>query len=144
VQDEVRLRLGTSCIFCNGESVEVTSRNAALIDARCLHFGREWQTSGQVLVREVDETGTSLRRYVALTHAAITCWYRVTDRDVQFNHISLGFDPDEVSPIAISKLQQKMWKRLKWEKFGATLWGHHVLRWDMESSRRRHPGVRWT
>lgn len=51
----------------------------------------------------------------------VTCWYRVNDDEVEFNHISDGFDPSIMTPPAHNPEQKAAWKSQKWEARRGTL-----------------------
>jgi hypothetical protein len=44
----------------------------------------------------------------------VTCWYRVTDDGLKFNHYSQGFDPDAISPPYLHESQRISWQSATW------------------------------
>lgn len=50
------------------------------------------------------------------TVGVITCWYRVIDGEINFNHITDGYDSSQEAPHPVSENQAKAWRGAIWEK----------------------------
>lgn len=44
----------------------------------------------------------------------VTCWYRVSDEGLKYNHYSQGFDPDAIAPPYLYEAQQISWAGWTW------------------------------
>lgn len=51
----------------------------------------------------------------------ITCWYRVIDGDIEFNHISDGYDEAILAPVPRTAYQRVSWSNKPWEPYKAAL-----------------------
>jgi hypothetical protein len=44
----------------------------------------------------------------------VTCWHRVTDEGLKYNHFSKGFDPDAIAPPYMYESQRIAWRSQTW------------------------------
>lgn len=44
----------------------------------------------------------------------VTCWYRVTEDGLKYNHYSQGFDPDAERPPFMFENQRQAWANAIW------------------------------
>jgi len=51
----------------------------------------------------------------------VTCWYRLTDDGLKYNHYSQGFDPDATSPPYMFESQRIAWQKVTWQSIIASL-----------------------
>ena len=61
----------------------------------------------------------------------ITCWYRVTEDGLKYNHYSHGYDPDAMTPPYMFESQRIAWQKASWAPKKAMLEGGKVLEWRL-------------
>lgn len=51
----------------------------------------------------------------------VTCWYRLVDDDIEFNHLADGYDEALRAPVPRTEYQRLSWSKQAWEGYKATL-----------------------
>lgn len=51
----------------------------------------------------------------------VTCWYRIIDDNIEFNHVSDGYDEAARTPVPRTDYQRASWSNKLWEGYKATL-----------------------
>lgn len=58
----------------------------------------------------------------------ITCWYKIySNGDIEFNHISNGYDASVITPISVNEFQKNSWKGAKWIGKRATIINGEII-----------------
>lgn len=73
----------------------------------------------------------------------VTCWYRITERDMEFNHVSDGYDPGAFTPTPACEYQRIAWHGARWEGIMARVFNGHVCEYG-ELDDGPIKTVRWT